>query len=142
VNVFLGLGMPWLIAAIYWSDPSAEDKGKWLAKYCGPFPSKVPQPHLKSSFDFLLYVQVESALSACPTSFAGDIGFAVPAGDLGTSVGVFVGGACAAVVVLLVRRAKYAAELGGPETPKKVTAVFFIFLWLVYVGVSVYLAYK
>jgi len=125
VNVFLGLGMPWLIAAIYWSDPSAEDKGKWLAKYCGPFPSKV-----------------ESALSACPTSFAGDIGFAVPAGDLGVSVGVFVGGACAAVAVLMVRRAKYAAELGGPETPKKVTAVFFIFLWAVYVGVSVYMAYK
>lgn len=120
VNVFLGLGMPWLIAAIYWENPNEEDTMAWLGKYCGSTPTKV-----------------DSALGACPS-----VGFAVHAGNLGTSVGVFVGGACIVIATILARRSMYTAELGGPETPKKLTAAFFVLLWLIYVGVSTYLAYK
>jgi len=120
VNVFLGLGMPWLMAAIYWGNPTEEDTLTWLGRYCGLAPTKV-----------------DSALGACPS-----VGFAVPSGNLGTSVGVFVGGACVAIATILARRSMYTAELGGPETPKKLTAALFVFLWLVYVGVSTYLVYK
>merc|ERR1712185_277083 len=33
VNVFLGLGLPWTIGAIYWSCADASAKVEWAAKY-------------------------------------------------------------------------------------------------------------
>jgi hypothetical protein len=35
------------------------------------------------------------------------------------------------------RRGKYGGELGGPETPKKITGAFFVSLWFVYLAVSI-----
>merc|ERR1712072_893070 len=92
VNVFLGLGMPWLVAACYWESASDSDKVKWAGKYCGSNPSKV-----------------DSALDACSDG----VGFAVPAGDLGTSVGVFSACAVVCLLTLVARRYKYGSELGG-----------------------------
>ncbi|ETN77634.1 sodium/calcium exchanger 1 [Necator americanus] len=95
VNVFLGLGLPWLIASIYWAS-----KGET---------------------------------------------FSVPAADLGFSVTVFM---CCSVVflaVLLLRRTSAVfgqAELGGPFGPKFASGVFFVLLWLVYVGMSVWYTYR
>jgi len=120
VNVFLGLGMPWLIAAIYWENPSDSDKVKWLLKYCGSNPS-----------------EVDSALSACP-----DVGFAVPAGSLGISVGVFSAAATICLLHLVWRRSYYGAELGGPNAGRYLTAAFLISLWAIYIGVSIWQAYK
>ena len=63
-------------------------------------------------------------------------GFAVPAGDLGFSVGVFVGCALVCIAVLAVRRALYGGELGGPKAPARATAALFTLLWCVYIGAS------
>lgn len=122
VNVFLGLGMPWLIAAIYWSDAfvSDSDKAAWLGKYCGSNPT-----------------EVDSALDACPS-----VGFAVPAGELGVSVGTFSGCAVICLCTLVVRRKVYGAELGGPNKGRYLTAAFFLSLWAIYIGVSVYQSYS
>ena len=42
VNIFLGLGLPWLMASVYWTGfaPDSE-KVKWLLKYCGAAPTEV-----------------------------------------------------------------------------------------------------
>ena len=110
VNVFLGLGLPWAIAAIYWamvgSDPAAE--AEWRARYAGEAWYSPDMP----------------------------VGFAVPAGDLGFSVAVFTGCALVCLGVVVMRRAVLGMELGGPDGPKKATAMFFVFLWFVYIGLS------
>jgi Ca2+/Na+ antiporter len=105
VNVFLGLGLPWVIGAFYWQEQGPTEE--WVAAY----------PEISAQYP--------------------EGGFAVPAGDLAFSVIVF---SCLAVTCLLTlyyRRLTYGAELGGPEGPKKVTAVFFICLWLIYVIMSI-----
>ena len=83
--------------------------------------------------------KVKKAIEGCSGT---DVGFAVPAGDLGTSVGVFTLGAIACLGVIILRRIKFGAELGGPQTARVITAIFFVSLWGIYVGVSSYLAYK
>lgn len=119
VNVFLGLGFPWLIAACYWESASDSDKADWSSKYCGANPSKV-----------------DSALDACSDG----VGFAVPAGDLGISVGVFSGCAVVCLLSLVARRRVYGCELGGGG--RWPTAFLFCSLWAAYIGVSCYLAYR
>ena len=66
----------------------------------------------------------------------------MPAGDLGISVGVFTGGAVLCLGTIILRRIKYGAELGGPQSARVLTAIFFCLLWAAYVGVSSYLAYR
>ncbi|CAJ0570903.1 unnamed protein product, partial [Mesorhabditis spiculigera] len=91
VNVFLGLGLPWLVAAFYWCD-----KG---------------QP------------------------------FVVKAGDLGFSVAVFTVFSIIFLIVLVARRMLAVfgkGELGGPPGPKIACGVFFILLWVAYIGLSIW----
>ena len=62
VNVFLGLGLPWATAAFYWGHMASDAaRAAWHARYAG-----------------------EGWYSSTMA-----VGFAVPAGDLGFSVGVF-----------------------------------------------------
>ncbi|XP_071449593.1 sodium/calcium exchanger 1-like isoform X2 [Hetaerina americana] len=89
VNVFLGLGLPWLMAAIY---------------------------HYSK----------------------GGV-FAVPVGSLGFSVMVYTCTSLLAVALLLLRRNLSVfgkAELGGPRPYKIGSAVFLVFLWILYVFFS------
>ena len=69
VNVFLGLGLPWMVAAFYWASVGEDDAAAWRLRY------------------------------ASEPWYAADmpVGFAVPAGSLGTSVSIF---SCTAVVTL------------------------------------------
>ena len=69
------------------------------------------------------------------------VGFAVPAGDLGFSVGVFCSTALLCLGTLFLRRALLGAELGGPTKARYITAGFFVFLWLVYIAASAANAY-
>jgi len=104
VNVFLGLGMPWMIAAIFWSAQGATPD--WIAKY------------------------PEQALE-----YPGG-GFVVIAGDLVFSVSIFSLCAIACLATVVLRRRVYKAELGGPNGPKVITALFFVSLWFFYVGLA------
>ncbi|KAL1503577.1 hypothetical protein AB1Y20_012055 [Prymnesium parvum] len=109
VNVFLGLGMPWAVAACYWAAFASEaDEATWRARY-----SKESwySPDMK-------------------------VGFAVPAGDLGFSVAVFSTCAIICLALLAARRHFLGFELGGPSSYKIATAAFLTFLWFVYIGLS------
>jgi solute carrier family 8 (sodium/calcium exchanger) len=118
VNVFLGLGLPWTIGAVYWSVASKEAIAKWVIKYSDP-----THP---------AFADVQVFIKANPDSAA----FVVPSGDLGLSVIVFCCCAVTCIICLQGRRILYGGELGGPATPRLVTSVFFVMLWVLYVTVS------
>lgn len=109
VNVFLGLGMPWTIGAIYWMmvDKDSETARTWADKY--------PQVALEQK---------------------GTLQFVVIGGDLGFSVMVFSVMAVVCILVLFWRRRMFGGELGGPKGPKYATAVFFVLLWFIYIAMS------
>ena len=112
VNVFLGLGISWLLGAIRWRSGGATKE--WLARY----------PDIAARHG---YVEGDS------------VGLAVPAGDLGSSVTIFVVCAISCLMTLQYRRVKYGAELGGPG--RLPTACFFIGLWFTYILLSSLKAY-
>ena len=109
VNVFLGLGLPWAIAAIYWGSISASSEAGagWHARYSGEAWYSEGMP----------------------------IGFAVPAGDLGFSVAVFCICSTLCLCTLMLRRAVLGFELGFAL--RNMTAAFFVGLWLAYIGACV-----
>ena len=84
VNVFLGIGLPWTIAAIYWWDQGPTQE--WREVNTEKYPGMVLP--------------------------AGG-GFVVPSGDLGFSVAVFAIEAIIVFIVLGIRRKVFGAELGG-----------------------------
>lgn len=110
VNVFLGLGMPWTLGAIYWNyieDYDSPEGRDWVLKY----------PDIAKEFP-------------------GELKFVVMGGDLGFSVVVFSICATICIAVLQYRRSAYGGELGGPMRARFVTCVFFVSLWFLYVGLS------
>jgi len=109
VNVFLGLGLPWMIAAIYWSVKGGEQEAAWRARYADE-PWYTPET---------------------------PVGFAVPAGDLAYSVIIFciTSGTCLATLIL--RRKVLGFELGGPMHLQWITFVLFVGLWLAYIFLSI-----
>ena len=93
VNVFLGLGLPWVVATIYESAVHGDD-------------------------------------------------YYVPAGSLGFSVVFFIICAILCVITLLFRRWKVKGELGGDRNGRIISCVFLVFLWLLYVMMSILQAYN
>jgi len=61
----------------------------------------------------------------------------VPSGALGWSVLVFVGCALTCIVFLMVRRYTVGGELGGGQVGRTASCVFLVFLWLVYITMSI-----
>lgn len=107
VNVFLGLGLPWLIAAIYWSFQDEKEGGEWYRRY----PDEAKRyPHGA---------------------------FIVKSDGLGLSVAVFSVCSCACILTLAARRYFLKAELGGPKELKWLTSGFFVLLWVVYISISI-----
>ncbi|CAE8639550.1 unnamed protein product, partial [Polarella glacialis] len=106
VNVFLGLGLPWSMGAIYWAVMGASDK--WTAKYAG---QDYAQDYLKGAF-------------------------VVEAGDLAFSVGVFTVTAVVCIAMLAVRRKAFGGELGGTRNWAWASSGFLVFMWCIYIGAS------
>ena len=114
VNVFLGLGLSWVVGAVYWAVTPAS--AEWIVRY--------PQVAAR-------YGIVEGG--SVP-------GLAVPAGDLGFSVTVFV--ICS---VLCLASISLRGRFAGGELGAKLrwpTGVFFVGLWFAYVLLSALKAYK
>merc|ERR1711871_232581 len=108
VNVFLGLGLPWFAAALYWNQQVATDM--WKGK---------------------IGLANQQIVDENPGG-----GFAVPAGALGFSVTVFVTCQCACLATLFFRRVCYGAELGASTPGAKhplISSVFLTFLWFFYI---------
>jgi len=113
VNVFLGIGISWSIAAIYWA-ASAGDQAT-VAAWAMQYPD---------------------AAKMFPTGGK----FVVHSGSLDMSVAVFIACALVCVAVLLLRRYKAGGELGGPEKLKYCSSAFFFGLWLIYIALSIWYA--
>ena len=106
VNVFLGLGLPWSVAAIYWQIVGASPE--WLERVGEDF------PHLPEVYP------------------AG--GFVVPARDLCFAAGTFLLCAFVFVGMILSRRRRFGYELGGEERMEAGAA--FLFMWVVFIFLS------
>mmetsp|Transcript_60819 Transcript_60819/g.131959 ORF Transcript_60819/g.131959 Transcript_60819/m.131959 type:complete len:834 (-) Transcript_60819:296-2797(-) len=115
VNVFLGLGMPWTMAAIYWA--AAGQTEQWKAKFAPDGP----------------YYSVRSVLEG----HTGDGAFfVVPGGSLWFNLMVFSANAFFAIQHLCARRRKVGGELGGHKKAQYISAAFLVCQWFLYVGLS------
>ncbi|CAE7212634.1 Slc8a2 [Symbiodinium natans] len=108
VNVYLGIGIPWLAAAIYWTNGPLD---AWRARY-----RDIPE-----------------TLAKYPSG-----AFVVKAGALGFSVLLFncVGIIC--LVILRVRRLALGGELGGPKRPAWACSITLVVLWSIYIASSIW----
>jgi solute carrier family 8 (sodium/calcium exchanger) len=123
VNVFLGLGMPWVIGSLYWSSNWDSRKVEWTERtFGGATYGVVPgSPYDDLGFDVM-----------CPEGC-----FVVPAGKLAYSVAWFSGLACTCIGFLFFRRKAFGAELGGTPGTKLPSALFCVTLWIVYLTASI-----
>ena len=116
VNVFFGLGLPWLMGSLYWAIKGL-DAG-WDAKY-GP-----------AGMNWKYYDEYKGNANR---------GFYVSSDGLGASVVVFTICAIVTVCVILLRRHYLNAELGGDPKTAKLHAAFLVSLWFVYILMSILL---
>jgi solute carrier family 8 (sodium/calcium exchanger) len=112
VNVFLGLGIPWTVAACYWR----------FGYYGDELPSK--------------WIALNEGLEEKGYAKLNDVALIVVAGDLAFSVCCFLFTCVVAIGCIFMRRRIIGAELGGPKGPKIATVVLFVSLWLFYVLIS------
>jgi solute carrier family 8 (sodium/calcium exchanger) len=115
VNVFLGLGLPWMMGAFYWSGGR---NTAWAEKYV-----------CAGKGDWLGGLDSSTSTGAA---------FVVEAGSLSYSVTVFSCCAVAALALLYIRRKtpSIGGELGGPKELKWATSAFLVMLWFVYIAMS------
>jgi len=124
VNVFLGLGLPWLMAAIF---HESQVGNKLIIGYC--------------SVKFVVYTE---GLLYCDFIKQGNI-FKVESGAVAFSVLIYSIVAFAALALFLLRRYLSVfgkAELGGPTISKWICGIFLVILWFVYVILSTLRAYN
>lgn len=119
VNVFLGLGLPWMLGSVYWAIkgvPDVDDPSDPWVKRGQQTGWYYSHPDIKSNY---------------PGTFV------VPADGLATSVGTYCVCATVTIIVLCLRRRFLGCELGGPVKLKYLTSALFVFLWLLYIIVSI-----
>jgi len=112
VNVFLGLGLPWTIGALYWTLMGRSDE--WN------------EHRYKDEMFSVLFAD----------AYPGG-GFMVPAGSLVFSVLVFTVCAIACIMLLYIRRRLYGGELGGPQQAQNRDSIIMVLLWCVYIVCSI-----
>lgn len=67
--------------------------------------------------------------------------YETPPGNLAFSVMLFLCTSMVCFIVLGVRRSTFGGELGGPKGARKASAVFLVFLWVIYITFSSLKAY-
>lgn len=148
VNVFLGLGLPWMMAAFKWSNgaPTAD----WYEKYGTPSyvddngvsqtiwaASDLPADSSVVWTDGNDKTCQDCAFKIAEVNGLGSARFVAPGGALGFSVTVFCCCAIATFAILMFRRATVGAELGGDPAKAKIHASCCILLWFVYIAMSI-----
>lgn len=108
VNVFLGIGLPWSMASIYWrvngSTPEWEARYPEVAARLGP----------------------------------GEAVLVVESLHLGWGILIFTSATVACISILLLRRKLLGAELGGPFYPKLSAFIGFLVFWFGFIVVTSY----
>jgi solute carrier family 8 (sodium/calcium exchanger) len=120
VNVFLGLGISWSLAAIYWEMGTPTDE--WNARV------NVPGG---------LYYDIREDVHKAQRG--SNAVFVVPAGSLWFNLMVFSANALFAIQHLFARRKKFGGELGGPRRGfmgQYFSASFLIGQWVIYIAAS------
>lgn len=110
VNVFLGIGLPWLLASLFWSLSGPNDE--WWSQYGETYGDAYPN-------------------AAFVVNGAEDVAF---------SVMVFTVNALVCLVVIHIRRKVYGGELGGASDPKACSSFLLVLLWVSYIGLSIWKA--
>jgi solute carrier family 8 (sodium/calcium exchanger) len=105
VNVFLGLGLPWMISTIYYNSKGTSNVG----------PNSAAGYYPPNTEDFV------------------DGDYYVPQGSLTIAVITYL--LCSAVgfIILIIRRVVVKGELGGSDAGRFGTAFIFTIIWIVYV---------
>jgi len=119
VNVFIGIGLSWLIAAIYWE--MGEPNDEWN-KRLAP--------------GGLYYENRDSVMEQVS---GGKAVFVTPAGTLWFNLMVFSANAFFAIQHLFARRKRFGGELGGPRhgfMGQYFSAAFLVFQWVIYIAAS------
>jgi Ca2+/Na+ antiporter len=117
VNVFFGLGLPWLIGSAYWAINGIDNV--WVDKF-GP-----------TGVDWKYFEQYRNDPMR---------GFRVSSDGLGVSVIVFTVCAILTLSTILLRRFMLGGqELGGNKKTAYLHASFLIFLWFIYILFSILL---
>lgn len=122
VNVFLGLGLSWSIAAFYWEAVDAASDPKWYSSVFS---------------DSGMYYNVRDDVQQIMSG--GKAVFVVPAGSLWFNLIVFSINAFVAIQHLLARRRKFGGELGGPKKGfmgQYFSACFLVSQWFIYIIAS------
>ena len=57
-------------------------------------------------------------------------------GDLGFSVGVFCCVAVIGIIIMYLKRKLHGGELGGPKFWKRMSTIAYVFLWILFIGIS------
>jgi Ca2+/Na+ antiporter len=120
VNVFLGLGLPWTLASVYWRVVDLTD---WRTHFLPADPS-IGRKEGK-------YYDVRDLLKDFP-----DGAFVVPAKSLWFHLIVFTVNASIALTILAIRRKIFGGELGGPFRYKLITSCCLVLQWFLYVALS------
>lgn len=108
VNVFLGIGLPWTISAVYWKVNGRTPE--WEARY-PEVAARMPGNEAALVVDSL---------------------------HLGYGVLIFTSATVACISILLLRRKLLGAELGGPFMPKVCTFIGFLIFWFGFIVVVSY----
>jgi solute carrier family 8 (sodium/calcium exchanger) len=113
VNVFLGIGLPWSIAAIYWSFQSHESRPDWKTSCCRRRPSVLEEIRINSGPNKLEFVVISTGLAA--------------------TVVMFLSSALVAFSILAIRRhsVNIGGELGGPRRERRFSCAVLFLLWVV-----------
>jgi solute carrier family 8 (sodium/calcium exchanger) len=114
VNVFLGLGLPWMIGSLYWTFKTPDVA--WLCRYA---------------------LDSDIASSVRTASHASLI---VKAGTLAPAVIIFSCCAGGAISILYARRVAFGGELGGPKVWAYITSLTLMAMWFSYVALASYFA--
>jgi solute carrier family 8 (sodium/calcium exchanger) len=120
VNVFLGLGISWSLAAFYWETQPPTDE--WNARV-----NDASGAYYSIRADVHAYQKGGNAV------------FVVPAGTLWFNLMVFSANACFAIQHLYARRRKFGGELGGPMKGimgQYFSATFLVMQWVIYIVAS------
>jgi len=115
VNVFLGLGLPWAIAATY------------ELKYKG---IEVKDPNYNIN-------KGNPGNDGADGMWTSSGMYYVPAGSLGFGVVVFLACAVTCFSILIIRRCTVGGELGGNNPCRFITCAMMCSLWLLYIILSI-----
>jgi solute carrier family 8 (sodium/calcium exchanger) len=154
VNVFLGVGLAWTVAAIYWQtndDIESEAMKQWTKRLYHQVQMNTPTPGYhwydptkeigKPLKDSTLFDNVKK-ITTDGNTFKNGI-FVTPGGSIYLNLAVFVVNAFCAIQHLFARRKKFGGELGGPKKGffgQYFSGAFLGFQWFIYVTVSIIFA--